>query len=197
MDRYHIALFVHILAVMVAAGATAVTKLAATRRARSKTVGEVLDWHGVLSSASKLFPMCLAAFVLTGAYMLSVGRIGVRSNGFVVAGIVGVVLLGATGGYLGKNGNALRKMLEQLAASKGADQPAPKLIPPPVVAALPLVNTGIAVAVVFDMVVKPTSVPIALGVVAIGIVSGAVKGMRRPAPAAQRVPLARSGRVST
>ena len=47
--------------------------------------------------------------------------------------------------------------------------------------------TGLALAVVFDMVTKPASIPIALGIVAIGIVLGAAVGMRRPAPAAQEV----------
>jgi hypothetical protein len=179
MDRYHIALFIHLLALIVAAGATAVTKLAAARLARAKTVGEMLEWHNTLSSAAKLFPLTLLAFVLTGGYMLSAAHVSVWSNGFIVAGIAGVILLGASGGYLAKKGNALKQVLEQI-AEKGADQPAPKLVPPPLVAALPIVNTGIALAVVFDMVTKPTSIPIALGVVVIGIVLGALKGTRRP-----------------
>ena len=181
MDRYHIALFIHIIAVMVAAGATALTKLAAGRRASAKTVGDVLDWHNVLESASKAFPICLAAFVLTGAYMLSVGHIAVWSNGFVVAGIVGSVLLFASGTFLGIKGSALKKVLEQI-ASKGADLPAPKLVPPRFLAALPLINTGISLGVVFDMVTKPVSIPVALGVVALGIALGAAKGLQSPAP---------------
>jgi hypothetical protein len=53
MDRYHITLFIHILALLVAASATAITKLAAGRRARARTVGDVLDWHNVLMSTSR------------------------------------------------------------------------------------------------------------------------------------------------
>ncbi len=182
MDRYHIALFIHLLAVIAAASATAITKFAAGRRARARTVGEVLDWHNVVASAARTFPIALAAFVITGSYMLSVGHIAVWSNGFVVAGLTGVILLFASATFLGIKGKALQQVLEKTAL-KGADQPAPKLVPPPLVAALPLINTGIALGVVFDMVTKPASIAVALGVVAVGIALGVLVGRRRPAAA--------------
>jgi hypothetical protein len=186
MDRYHIALFIHIVTLIVAASATAVTKLAVGRRARARTVGEALDWHGVLMSASKLFPMCLAAFVITGFYMLSITHTSVWSSGFVVAGLVGVALLLVSGVFLATKGKALKAVLEEI-AKRGADQPAPKLVPPPLVAALPVINTGIALSVVFDMVTKPVSTPVALSVVAVGIAMSAAGTMRRPAPVAKDV----------
>ncbi len=182
MDRYHVALFIHIVTLIVAASATAVTKLAVGRRARARTIGEALDWHDVLMSSSKVFPMCLAAFVITGFYMLSVSRASIWSSGFVVAGLVGVVLLLVSGVFLGTKGKALRHMLDEM-AKRGMDQPAPKLVPPPLLAALPMINTGIALSVVFDMVTKPSSIPLALSVVAIGIALGAAGGLRRHAPA--------------
>jgi hypothetical protein len=184
MDAYHIILFIHILTLLVAAGATAIMKLAIGRRTRARTVGEVLDWHNVLMATSKVFPMCLAAFVITGGYMLSVNRINAMSTGFVVAGLVGVAFLLVSGIFLGTKGKALGQMLEGL-AKNGANQPAPKLAAPPLIAALPIVNTFVALTVAFDMVTKPTSVPVALSVVAVGIALGAVLGMRPAAAAAE------------
>lgn len=186
MDHYHIALFLHIVTLIVAASATAVTKLAAGRAARARTVGEVLEWHGVLTSTARLFPICLAAFVITGAYMLSLTTAHVWSTAYVVAGLVGVALLLASGVFLSTRARALRQMLEEL-ATRGADQPAPRLAPPALVAALPVINTGIALGVTFDMVTKPASIAVALGVVAIGIVLGAAGAARRPAPVARDV----------
>jgi len=187
MDRYHIALFLHIVTLIVAASTTAVTKLAVTRGIRARTVGEVLEWHLVLMSASKLFPICLAAFVITGSYMLSVAKAHVWTSGFVVAGFAGVALLLASGTYLGLKGKALKAVLENM-ANAGADRPAPKLVPPPLVATLPAVNTGIALAVVFDMATKPASVPAALVAIAIGIALGAASSMRsRPLESTIRV----------
>jgi len=167
MLAYKVALYLHILALVLASGATFVTKLADGRRARARTVGEALDWHNVLLGASKLFPISLGVFVITGSYMLSVARLHIWSNGFVVAGIVGAALLFASGAFLGIKGNALRSVLENMAREDGA-RPAPRLVPPPLVAILPMINTGIALSVVFDMVAKPASVPVALGVMVIG-----------------------------
>jgi hypothetical protein len=185
MDIYHIALFLHIVTLIVAASVTAVTKLAATRRARARTVADALDWHNVLVSSSRAFPVCLVAFVATGAYMVSVAAPGAWASGFVVAGLVGVLLLLASGTYLGVKGKALTRLLESIAA-EGAERPAPLLMPTPLVAVLPVVNTGIALSVVFDMVVKPASVTAALGIIAAGVVLSAAIGRKRgPATVAQ------------
>lgn len=180
MDRYHVALFIHLVALIAAAGATAITKLAAGRRARSRTVGEMLDWHNTLIAAARVFPVCLAAFVITGSYMLSIAQLNVWSSGFVVAGFAGVALLLLSSVYLGVKGAALRRMLEA-AAARGADHLAPALVPPTLVAVLPPVNSAIALAVAFDMVTKPASIGVALGVVALGVVLGAASVLLRPA----------------
>ena len=185
MDIYHVALFLHIVTLMVAASATAITKLAVGRRARARTVGEALDWHNVLVTTAKVFPICLASFVLTGSYMVSV--IGMRgwSSGFVVAGLLGVAWLLASGTFLGIKGRALTQVLETVAEA-GIDRPAPKLVPPLLVVMLPAANTGVSLGVVFDMVTKPTSIPVALTVVVLGAALTTVIAMRgRTAPAAQ------------
>jgi len=181
MDSYHIALFVHLIALIVAASVTAVTKLAAARRSRARTVGELQEWHGILMSAARLFPLCLVLFVLSGAWMLGVSHAPVWSSAYVVAGLTGVVLLLASGAFLGAKARAFQRVLADI-ARHGADRPAPKLAPPPIVAMLPAVNTGLALAVVLDMVIKPASITAALGIIALGIVVGAASAARRPSP---------------
>ena len=61
---------------------------------------EALDWHNVVMSASKVFPIVLLAFVVTGSYMLSINRVA-WSTGFVVSGLTGVVILLTGGVFLG------------------------------------------------------------------------------------------------
>jgi len=178
MDRYHVALFLHIVTLIVAASTTAVTKLAVVRRIRARTIGEVIEWHTILMSASKIFPICLAAFVITGSYMLSVANVHAWTTGFVIAGFTGVAWLLASGIYLSMKAKALKSVLENMAKA-GVDRPAPKLFPPPLVAALPAVNTGVALAVVFDMATKPASVSVALLIIALGVVVSAASSMRR------------------
>jgi hypothetical protein len=185
MDAYHIALFLHIVTLIVAVSATAVSKLAGGRRIRARTVSEALEWHNLLVSTSKLFPICLAAFLATGAYMVSVAGARVWAAGFVVAGLIGITLLFASGTYLGIKAKGLGQLLAT-AASKTPDAAPPKLVPPTLVAVLPVVNTGIALAVVFDMVTKPASVVVALTVIGVGIVVSAFVALRQ-GPAAARV----------
>ena len=182
MDLYPLAKYVHLVALFVAAGVTAVTKLAAGRRIRARTVGEALDWHNTLMAAAKLFPICLLFLALTGGYMMSILRVN-KSSGFIVAGVLAIVWLFASGTFLGIKGGALKGVLEGIAA-KGADQPAPKLAPPAAVVLLPTINTGVALAVALDMVAKPTSIPIALGIVAVGAVLGFLAAPKRPASVA-------------
>lgn len=182
MNFYPLAKYVHLLALFVAAGVTAVTKLAAGRRMRARTVGEALDWHTLLMSAAKLFPICLLVLAITGGYMLSILHVSI-SSGFVVAGMLAIAWLLASGAFLGIKGGVLKGVLEGMAA-KGADHPAPKLAPPAPVVLLPAINTGVALAVALDMVAKPTSIPIALGIVAVGVVLGALTAPKRLATAA-------------
>lgn len=182
MDLYPLAKYVHLVALFVAAGVTAVTKLAAGRRMRARTVGEALDWHNVLMSAAKLFPICLLFLALTGGYMLTVLHVNM-SSGFIVAGVLAIIWLFGSGAFLGIKGGALKGVLEGMAA-KGADQPVPKMAPPAAVVLLPTINTGVALAVALDMVAKPTSIPIALGIVAVGAVLGFLAAPKRPASAA-------------
>ena len=167
MDSYRIALFLHVITLVVAASSGAVTKLAVGRRIRARTIAEALDWHSVLVSASRAFPLCLASFTITGAYMVSRAGAHAWTNGFVISGLVGVTFLLGSGTFLGIKAKALKQMLENL-AKDGADQPPPKLIPPRLVKTLPVVNGGVAFGVIFDMVTKPASIPVAIGVIAIG-----------------------------
>jgi hypothetical protein len=176
MDLYNITKFLHILTLLAAAGATVAVEIGLSRRARARTVKEALEWHNVVMSASKVFPIVLLAFVVTGSYMLSINRLA-WSTGFIVSGLTGVAILLTGGVFLGVKGKALKQMLEGM-AKNGGDQPAPKLVPPLLVAAIPKVNPAIAVAVAFNMVTKPTSVPVALSVLAIGIAIGLVMAMR-------------------
>jgi hypothetical protein len=178
MDAYHIALFLHIMTLVVAASATAITKLAVGRRIRARTVREALEWHELLISTSKAFPLCLASFAATGAYM--VGVLGARawSSGFVIAGFIGVTLLLGSGTFLGVKAKALKQLLTA-AANSAPDAAPPRIVPPALVMMLPLVNTGVALGVVFDMVTKPASVPVALGVIAIGIATSAALAWRK------------------
>jgi hypothetical protein len=172
MDLYHIALFLHLLAMIAAAGATTVAKLATGRRLQARTIAEALEWHLAAMRAARVFPAAIMTFVATGGYMLSRASAGAWSTGFVVAGLAGVALLFASGTYLGIKGKALRIALERMIAAHGPDQAPPRVAPPRLVASLPVVNTMLALSVAFVMVTKPASIAVALAIVLAGATAG-------------------------
>ena len=185
MDLYHITLFVHIIVLVVAGSAATVVKLSLGRLKRARTVGEALEWHNVVSATSKLFPICLAVFVISGAYMLSLAQTA-WSAGFVIAGLTGVAFLLVSGVFLGVKGKVAGQALEAM-AKENENQPAPKVVPPRLVRMLPAINTAVALSVAFDMVTKPESAGVALTVVAIGFLIGVAASMRVPAPAREKI----------
>ena len=178
MDSYRIALFMHVITLVVAASSGAVTKLAVNRRIRARSIAEALDWHSVLISASRAFPVCLASFVITGSYMVSRAGAHAWTSGFIVSGLFGVAFLLGSGTYLGIKAKALKQVLENL-AKDGADRPPPKLIPPPLVAMLPVLNTGVAFGVIFDMVTKPASIALGMAILVVGAASSVALALRR------------------
>lgn len=167
MDGYHIALFVHFVALFIAVATSSRVHFFADRRAKAETVRETLEWHTLLMSAAKGFPIAVVLLVLTGSYMVSKGGALAWSTGFVIAGFTGVVLLLASGNILAARGRGFARRLEQrIRDGEGAN---PLGMPGDIVSATLLrANFGIVVAVVFDMTLKPTLVD-ALGVLALGI----------------------------
>jgi hypothetical protein len=92
------------------------------------------------------------------------------SAAWVRAGLAAAVMLFASGGFLGFRHRQAGVALEQLRASGGD---ARELARDPVLATLPWVNTGIALAVVFVMTTKPALAGSAVSLAA-GIAAGLV-----------------------
>lgn len=184
MDGYHLAKFVHVVNLLAAIAASAVIHLALLRRDRARTVGEMAEWHDLVLATSKVFPVALATFVLSGTYMIRAGALQVWSSGFVIAGLTGVVILLVNGIVLGTRGRGLKRRLDEAMRAGGAGEPAPALVHDVVTVTLPWVNLGIVLGVVFDMTNKPALGP-ALGVVGLAIVVSATAAwVRRPRAAA-------------
>lgn len=178
MDAYHIALFVHVCALLAAIAASATLHLAVARRGSAPHVRESLEWHVFAMKTSRVFPIAIAVLVLSGGYMLSQTTAAAWSNGFVVAGLTGAVLLLACGIFLSVKAKALKSRLEQLVA-QSPDEPL-RLPPNAVIQAVTRANLGIVLGVVFDMTTKPSTVE-ALSAVALGVVVLVVGGMVRDA----------------
>lgn len=181
MDGYHLALFTHLLALLAAVAAAAIMELIARRRLHAKTVREALEWHLLAMKTSRTFPIAVALLVLTGAWMLSAGGAQTWGAGFVSAGLAGAVLLLVIGVFMSIKAKALRGRMEQL-VSANPDAP-PRMPPNALMAMLSEVNHGIALGVVFDMVMKPSVGAAFVVLAAFVVVLLGIGHLRRPSVA--------------
>src|SRR5438105_11525584 len=107
MDAYHAALFIHLLALLAAIGASALMHFAHNRRGRAHSTRDMLAWHGLMMKTARTFPIALAILVLTGGYMLSLTTHD-WSAPFVRVGLVGVLLLFVSGITLAVRGKGMK-----------------------------------------------------------------------------------------
>ena len=176
MTGYQIALLVHLLALLAATAASAIVHFSAGRRAAAPTLRQALEWARLTGSAARVFPFAVLTLVASGSYMVGVAGRWSWSAGFVIAGIVGSVVLLASGAVLGKRGAAAgRAAGARLQAAAGRELPNDG--PPDAVAAvLAEANTFLAIAVVAVMTLKPGLVG-ALATLAVGWAIGAWIGL--------------------
>jgi hypothetical protein len=182
MNAYHIALYVHLLAIVAASVAAALTHLSLTRATRAGTVGETLAWFGFGGAVAKVFPVSVLTLVISGGYMVStLGSAGWKT-GWVQAALAGAVLLFGLGGMIGARQGRAAMALGRLQSEHGPGHPVANT-PDPVVAVLSWVNPGIALAVMFVMTTKP-NLMVSGGILLLGIVLGlACSRVLAPKPA--------------
>ena len=175
MTNYQIALSVHLLALLAATAASAIVHLAAARRAAAPSLGAAMEWGRLIGSTSRVFPIAVVTLVATGAYMV-VGR-WQWSAGWVTAGLCGAFLLLVSGAVVGRRGAAeARASIERLTQ---AGRDLPNDVPPDrVMALLAEANTGLALAIVLVMTMKP-GLAASLAVLAIGAALGAYRAVAR------------------
>lgn len=166
MDGYHIALFLHLAALVAAAWAASRTHFAESRAHRAASAREALQWYTMAARTARIFPAVIVLLLLTGGYMMSRGGMTWR-DGWVDVGVLAAFLLFAVGGVLGARARAGARALAQ----RDADGPPPA--PDYVAARLSRLNTGMALAVMFVMVTKPSLVA-SLVTLAVGAIAGAL-----------------------
>lgn len=179
MNQYHVALFIHLLALLAAFGASTIVHVSMSKLRSARNGGEALQWLGLAHAFARVFPIALAALVGTGVWMVH-GR-WPWSAGFVEAGIAGVVFLALSGGVV--EGGRARKLAGALAARPGEPLGhAEALYRDPVWWSTSFANTCVAIAVVLVMVMQPsTAASFAALVVALVVgCAGGVAASRSP-----------------
>jgi hypothetical protein len=167
---YGVVLFMHVCALLAAISAGALSHFLEFRMRSAETTGALRPWAKLLGRLGKVFPVALLILLASGAYL--VHDAWSWSAGWVVASLVGVGLLFASGGGLVRaRGVALRRAL--MAAGDGPLPPKVRgLIVRHPAAFASWMNTGLAVGIVFVMTAKP-----ALAGSAAALVVGAAVGL--------------------
>jgi hypothetical protein len=118
MDAYSIVLFIHLLGLLIATGAAAVTHVAYHAMRRSPTLSEAGRWGLTMKRASRAFPIAVVLLLASGAYMAS-DRWS-WSLPWVLAGLTGLAAIVVVGeAVLGRHGRRLGQTIGATIARHG------------------------------------------------------------------------------
>jgi hypothetical protein len=148
---YHLALFLHLCALLAAMSAAGIAHYAEIRMHKARVSGELLEWATLLARAERVFPFALLTLVAAGAYMVSTAW--PWSAGWVDMALVAVVALFGSGIFL-----ATRVMALQRALAGDPDAPistqALHMANSLLTRSMSYGNTALVLGVVFIMVTK-------------------------------------------
>jgi len=178
-----LALFLHILMVIIGLSAAAVLHVALLQLRAADDVAAARSWPRVIAVLETLLPVAGLAILLTGAWTLqaSGGEFG-WSQGWVITALVGLVAVETADGLVTPRSKTLRRTIAE-APDGPVDIELRRRILDPVLWCVLHGGTAVFLAVVFVMVTKPSGLWSAVVVAAVGAL-GAASGL----------PLTRGGR---
>ena len=104
MDRYHVALYIHFLSLLIGIGAASVLIVCAFQLRAARTLADAGPWGRVAAKVGRMFPIAILGLFASGAYMTSqdfwtwdAGWIEVGIGALVVLAIQGPVLAERSG----------------------------------------------------------------------------------------------------
>ncbi len=150
MNGYAVALFFHLLSVLLATVAASLTLFAALRVGAAASAPEAAQWVGFSEKVVRAFPVAVLGLLITGTYMTH--QRWTWSVPWIDAALVGLALLVVLGpGVQRRRAVALKREL----ASSGMSPRARRLVHDPVAWTAKMIEILLVIAVVFVMTVKP------------------------------------------
>lgn len=171
MTGYSLALFLHLLFVLLATAGMVLTSLAVMRLRRCTRAVDARHWVAFTERVVPVFPIAVLGLVLTGAYMTH--ERWTWSTPWVEAALTGLAFIVVLG--TGIEGSRLRALKRELDAA-GLSERAWYLLCDPVTCTSKVVMLTLVVAVVFVMTVKPLAAG-SVAAIAAGVASGVVVAM--------------------
>lgn len=171
MTGYSLALFFHLLFVLLATAGMVLTSLAVQRLRRATRADDARHWVGFVERVVPVFPVAVLGLVVTGGYMTHLRWSW--STPWVDAALTGLALIVLLG--TGVEGSRLRLLRRELDAN-GLSARAWQLLCDPVTCTSKVMMLTVVVAVVFVMTVKPLAVG-SVSAIVVGVVSGVLLAM--------------------
>jgi cytochrome c-type biogenesis protein CcmH/NrfG len=150
MDAYSIVVFIHLLALLIAAMAASVAFYAALQLRQATTSPEAARWGRLIASVVPVFPVATLTLLGSGAYMTQ-GHWSWRTS-WIDAGIVGLALIAVCGsGIEASRGRALKRELQ----TGGMSTRARRLLRDPYAWSAKVTTLTLMLGVIFVMSTKP------------------------------------------
>ena len=161
MHLYSVLLFVHLLALLLATGASVLAFFAALQMRGATAPADVARWARVVKAVVPCFPLATLLLAGTGAYMTQTGWRW--TTPWIDAGIAGLALIAVCGsGVEAARGRAL----EREVWTAGMTERARTLLRDPLAWSAKMTTFTLMLAIVFLMVVKPSALGSGLALVA-------------------------------
>ncbi|MGD8321249.1 MAG: hypothetical protein PVJ02_12355, partial [Gemmatimonadota bacterium] len=151
MNGYAVALFAHLVSLLLASVAASLAMFAALRLRGAESIADAASWLGVIRRVVRLFPLAVLGLMASGWYMTH--ERWSFSLPWIDAAVVGLVLIVILGtGVEGSRNRALGRELQ----AHGLSMQARRLLRDPVAWSAKMSTLTVSLAVVFLMTVKPT-----------------------------------------
>ena len=112
MDTYHVVLYIHLLSLFVGIGAASVLVVCLFQLRGARELTDAIPWGMVAGKTGRLFPIAILGLFGSGAYMTS--DVWSWSSGWIVVGIVALVVLGVQGPVIAeRSGKKLEHALRE------------------------------------------------------------------------------------
>jgi hypothetical protein len=98
LDKYHVALYIHFISLLIGIGAASVLTVCAFQLRAARTLADAAPWGRVASKIGRLFPVAILGLFGSGAYMTS--DIWTWDTGWIEVGIGALVVLAIQGPLL-------------------------------------------------------------------------------------------------
>jgi hypothetical protein len=117
LDKYHVALYIHFLSLLIGIGAASVLTVCAFQLRAARTLADAAPWGRVAAKVGRVFPIAILGLFGSGAYMTS--DVWTWDTGWIEVGIAALVVLAIQGPVVAERSG--KKVAQALMANGPGD----------------------------------------------------------------------------